>query len=39
MGLSSAPSDVGWIATASVVGMVQEELLGDMRRKKQEGVE
>lgn len=31
MALSSAPSDVGWIATSSVVGMVQEELLGDMR--------
>lgn len=31
MALSSAPSDVGSIATALVVGMVQEELLGDMR--------
>ena len=30
MALSSLPSDVGWIATSLVVGMVQEELLGDM---------
>lgn len=39
MALSSAPSDVGWIATALVVGMVQEELLGDMRecRNSREG--
>lgn len=30
MALSSAPSDVGWIVAALVVGMVQEELFGDM---------
>lgn len=34
MALSSVPSDVGWIATSSVVGMVQEELLGDMRDQR-----
>lgn len=34
MALSSALSDVGWIATASMVGMVQEKLLGDMRDQR-----
>lgn len=41
MALSSAPSDVVWMATAPVVGMVQEELLGDMRdsRNSRKGAE
>lgn len=45
MALSSAPSDVVWMATSPVVGMVQEELLGDTtgetaergRNKKERG--
>lgn len=41
MALSSAPSDMGWIATAFVVGMVQNDILGDKKGMKgqQKGLE